>query len=118
MSEQIILEQPAHTKINSPGLLYDVLLINTAEILAMVGSYYYSKRGKVHNLRIDKRSIEFESQKSGSFSIFYNVSFTQGCQDLTYDEDAKMLITFNVNQAHNQIELRGEEFLERGPDEF
>src|SRR6186997_757019 len=75
---------------------YKVLTQSTVEIQDMISHYYYAKRGKIHSLIIEKNSIAFNGESSGRFVVRYNINYTQGCQDLTYDEDEKMTIDFTV----------------------
>jgi hypothetical protein len=87
------------------------------DLVNLAGSYYFSKRGRVHNLRIDKSSITWQDD-AGSFDILFNVNFTQGCQDLSYDDNEKMKINFSFNENRDKILYEGEEVREREPDEL
>jgi hypothetical protein len=87
------------------------------DLLKLVGSYYFTKRGRVHHLRIDRSSIT-RQHDAGSFVISFDVNFTQGCQDLSYDENEKMKINFIFNENRDKILFEGEEVREREPDEL
>jgi hypothetical protein len=87
------------------------------DLLKLADGYYFSKRGRVHNLRIEKSSISLQGD-AGSFVVLFDINFTQGCQDLSYDENEKMKIDFHFNEACDQILFEGEEVREREPDEL
>jgi len=101
----------------TPESLQEILESSHEYLLKLVGSYYFSKRGRVHNLRIDRSSISLQHH-AGSFIVLFDVNFTQGCQDLSYDENEKMKINFSFNDKRDKILFEGEEVREREPDEL
>jgi hypothetical protein len=116
MSEKITITYS--NQIINIDFVYDLILVNHDRFITMIGNYYYAKRGKVHNLRIDKSTVVFDAEDLGNFIAKFNINFTHGCQDLTYDEDATMKIAFRVDRPNSKAEFIGEEMLEREPDEF
>lgn len=99
-------------------LLLEFLRQQNASLLRLVGDYYYSSRGKVHELNVGEEII-FINDLSGSFTVCFNVNFTNGCQDLTYDhEDQLMVMKFLLDVEHSVIHVSGEDVPEREPDEF
>lgn len=100
------------------SLILQFLQEQKAVILRLVGDYYYTSRGKVHGLKVSDE-VNFTNETSGSFTVRYDVNFTNGCQDVSYDhEDQRMEMKFLLDLEHSILHLSGEEIPERGPDEF
>jgi hypothetical protein len=48
----------------------------------------------------------------------FDVNYSSGCRDRDYDEEEHMEIKFGINLSTGEMELKGEEFVDRSPDEY
>jgi hypothetical protein len=117
LSENFI-EVIQFNKENKGELLFLELETNRAKIEDLLSGYHFASRGKVDGHYIEKETIQFNNILAGSFKLHYNVVYTNGCQDLTYNDTDTKVITFEIDLPKRTVLLTGEEIRERMPDEF
>ncbi|MBT1702834.1 hypothetical protein [Chryseosolibacter indicus] len=124
MNESTSIHLPDHffdrlqIETNKALLLSQTLRDSLKQILDLLTSYYFSKRGKVHGLKLSSEETRFDDNTTGYFIIHYNINYNNGCQDINFDESDKMTIRFRIDEHAKLLMLQGEEVREREPDEL
>jgi hypothetical protein len=121
MQESVSCNLPSGLETNGfqsclPEELPGILTLLQNELLEVIGSYYYRSRGKVHHLQI--QTVQVNNPLNATLVLSYQVNFVNGCQDLTYDQPERMTLQLSIDHVKNKINITGEEFVEREPDEF
>lgn len=91
---------------------------NSSFLIALLTGYHFASRGKVYDAVVVDNSLSFINDCCGTFCVEYKIMYTNGCQDLTYDDKDDKLISFEINMPEKSITLTGEVVPERLPDEF
>ena len=103
---------------NKEELLLVELKSKEFSIEEMLNNYYYGEKGKVFNHSVEKDSIQFRDATTGTFTIQYSINYSNGCQDISYNEKDKRAINFEIDLGKGTMKLIGEYIPERMPDEF
>lgn len=114
-----MMKQAVATATHSSEQIKNIEEISThfsATILQLLQGYYFLKRGRVHSLVFQEGSLQKSSDTEGSFQVVFKVSYTQGCQDLSFEENDSMQIHYLSDREI--IKFSGEETRERDVNEF
>jgi len=87
-------------------------------LIDLLNNYYYETKGKIRSVKVLDDSVNFVDKISGFFKLEFSVNYTNGCQDLNYDDRQSMVINFKINFEDATLKLEGEEIREREPDEL
>jgi hypothetical protein len=96
--------------------LQRMLRASTTHLYDVLSGLYFIRRGKVHELHIIPQSIQQTTSTTGVFTVRFKVNYTQGCQDLSYDEDETLTIEFTIENQF--ISFSPQTMPDRGMDEF
>jgi hypothetical protein len=117
MKETSVIEFPASQSITSESMTA-FLLSKTDDVTGLLNNFYYTARGKVSNLKIDPDGITLAREKTGTVIARFQVNYSNGCQDLSYNEDTSMRMSFEIDIQNQLFILSSEEVRERDPDLF
>jgi hypothetical protein len=100
------------------GSMTAFLLSKADDVTDLLNNFFYTSRGKVLHLKIDPNEITYTGETAGTLIARFQVSYTNGCQDLSYNEDVCMEISFETDTKNHLLRLSSEEVREREPDSF
>jgi hypothetical protein len=100
------------------SLLLDVLNTNNSVLVQLLNNFHYAARGKAGQLIVDTLTIVWITEFSGKFNTIFKLNFSNGCQDLSYDESSSMWISFEIDPAAKKMTLISEELVDRDPDTY
>lgn len=98
--------------------VHKMLSDNISFLTDLIAGYHFASRGKVYDAVIVDGSLSVTNDYRGNFRAKYKIMYTNGCQDLTYDDKDDKVIFFEINTNAKNITLTGEVVPERLPDEF
>ncbi|WP_256010512.1 hypothetical protein [Desertivirga xinjiangensis] len=100
-----------------PGsILLNEFLFNKNRIEDLLMGYYFNARGRVFNVMINKPVMEDES--NGYLYVHYSIGHFNACADVDSFHEEKMKLSFVLNMDKAELNISGEYFPEREPDEF
>lgn len=102
----------------NPVLMLKSLNQFTPVIREMLESYHFAKRERIESLQIDPAFMVSPDGSMVTFAAYYQIGMFNACADLNHTASEKMQFTLQYDKAGELFILTGENWPERGPDEF